>query len=288
MKVAIITDTNSGISEAQACEKGIHLLPMPVIIDGRTYLEGIDIRTEELYEAMERDCDISTSQPSPEMVTQLWDSLLEQDYDGIVHIPMTSGLSGSCQTAKMLAQDYDGRVAVADNHRISVTQMESAFEAKRMADGGYTVAQIQKHLEQHSHRASIYLTVDSLKYLQKGGRLSPSAAMLGTLLNIKPVLSIQEGLIDAFAKVRGMKKCVGKMMEALQHDITKRFADAAHGHLHIQTAGTLRRSEDIELWKESVRKAFSIDEVQYYPLPCSIATHVGPDSMGVAVSVSEY
>lgn len=288
MRVAVVTDTNSGIDELHAARMGMHLLAMPVIIDGKTYLEGIDIRTEALYDAMERGCDISTSQPSPEMVTQLWDSLLAKGYDEIVHIPMTSGLSGSCQTARMLAQDYDGKVFVTDNHRISVTQMESAFEAKRMADAGFTAVQIREHLEKTSGRASIYLTVETLKYLQKGGRLSPSAAVLGTLLNIKPVLSIREGLIDAFAKVRGTKKCVAKMMEAMQHDIAEEFANVAWGHLQIQVAGTLRKPEDIEFWKDNVQSAFSIERVEYYPLPCSIATHVGPDSLGIAVSASEY
>lgn len=288
MKIAIVTDTNSGISSDEAEKEGIYLLPMPVIIDGKSYLERTDIHTEQLYEAMEKECSISTSQPSPESVTKLWDSILEQGYDEIVHIPMTSGLSGSCQTARMLAGEYEGKVFVADNHRISVTQREAVLEAKRMADAGNTAKEIQELLEKNAFLASIYLTVESLKYLQKGGRLSPSAAMLGTILNIKPILSIQGEKIDAFAKVRGMKKCESRMIEAIQNDIASRFADVSPEKIRLHVAGTLQQTEDIMRWKDSVQGAFPMTQVEYFPLPCSIATHVGPGCLGIAVSVVEY
>lgn len=288
MKIAIVTDTNSGISSDEAEKEGIYLLPMPVIIDGKSYLERTDIHTEQLYEAMEKECSISTSQPSPESVTKLWDSILEQGYDEIVHIPMTSGLSGSCQTARMLAGEYEGKVFVADNHRISVTQREAVLEAKRMADAGNTAKEIQELLEKNAFLASIYLTVESLKYLQKGGRLSPSAAMLGTILNIKPILSIQGEKMDAFAKVRGMKKCESRMIEAIQNDIASRFADVSPEKIRLHVAGTLQQTEDIMRWKDSVQGAFPMTQVEYFPLPCSIATHVGPGCLGIAVSVVEY
>lgn len=287
MKIAIVTDTNSGISMEEAKSRGIYLLPMPVIMDGVCYLEKTDINTEQLYEAMERECSISTSQPSPESVTELWDSVLAQGYDEIVHIPMTSGLSGSCQTALMLAEEYEGKVFVVDNHRISVTQRVSVLEAKRMADAGSSAGEIKTVLEKNALMASIYLSVESLKYLQKGGRLSPSAAVLGSILNIKPVLSIQGEQVEAFAKVRGMKKCESKMIEAIQSDIASRFADIAPAKMRIHVAGTLQQQEDITRWKDSVAQAFPMCQVEYFPLPCSLAVHVGPGCLGIAVSIVE-
>lgn len=285
MKTAIVTDTNSGISNYEAEKEGIYLLPMPVIIDGNSYLEAIDIQTEQLYEAMEKECSISTSQPSPESVMKLWDSIFEQGYDEIVHIPMTSGLSGSCQTAGMLADEYDGKVFVVDNHRISITQREAALEAKQMAGEGKTAEEIKRSLEENALSATIYLTVESLRYLQKGGRLSPSAAMLGTILNIKPVLSIQGEQIEAFAKVRGMKKCESKMIEAVQADIASRFTNVSPEKVRVHVAGTLQRTEDIKHWKNSVQNAFPMNHVEYFPLPCSIAVHVGPGCLGIAAVV---
>lgn len=287
MKTAIVTDTNSGISNQEAEKEGIFLIPMPVIIQETSYLEKIDIQTEQLYEAMERGEHISTSQPSPEAIMKLWDSIFEQGYDALVYIPMTSGLSGSCQTAQMLADDYEEKVFVADNHRISVTQRASVLAAKRMADAGKSAAEIKKILEEHAFDASIYLTVESLKYLQRGGRLSASAAMLGTILNIKPILSIQGEQIEAFAKVRGSKKCEHKMLEAIQHDIEHRFSDVPPEKIEIQIAGTLQKSEDIARWKTIIQETFPLNSIEYFPLPCSIAAHVGPGCFGIAVCVAE-
>ncbi|MGN0384646.1 MAG: DegV family protein [Lachnospiraceae bacterium] len=288
MKTAIVTDTNSGISYETAKKEGIYLLPMPVIINGNCYLEGQDIHIENIYEAMNKEYPISTSQPSPDSIIKLWDSILEQGYDEIVHIPMTSGLSGSCQTASILAAEYDAPVYVVDNHRISVTQMESVREAKRMASSGKTAEEIKSYLEATALQASIYLTVESLKHLQRGGRLSPSAALLGTILNIKPVLTIQGEQIDLFAKVRGIKKCSPKMIAAIQDDITHRFAGISPEKFRIHTAGTLQETEDINCWTNSVQDAFPMNPVSYCALPCSIAAHVGPGCLGIAVSVSEY
>lgn len=287
MRIAIVTDTNSSISPAQAQAEGIFLLPMPVIINEETYLEGIDIEATHLYEAMEQECSISTSQPSPDSIMKLWDSILADGYDEIVHIPMTSGLSGSCHTAMMLADDYDGKVYVIDNHRISVTQRSSVFDAVRMAKDGKSAKEIKERLEANALQASIYLTVESLKYLQKGGRLSPSAAMLGTVLNIKPVLSIQGEKIDAVAKVRGMKNCEKKIIESMQNDMATRFADVPVERIRLYVAGTLQSEDAIERWKTTIQELFPEYQIEYYPLPCSIATHLGPGSLALALAITE-
>lgn len=287
MRTAIVTDTNSSISPAQAQEEGIFLLPMPVIINEKTYLEGIDIEATHLYEAMEQECNISTSQPSPDSIMKLWDSILADGYDEIVHIPMTSGLSGSCHTAMMLADDYNGKVCVVDNHRISVTQRASVFDAVHMAKEGKSAKEIKERLEANALQASIYLTVESLKYLQKGGRLSPSAAMLGAVLNIKPVLSIQGEKIDAVAKVRGMKNCEKKIIESMQQDMATRFADVPVERIRLYVAGTLQSEDAIIRWKTTIQELFPEYQIEYYPLPCSIATHLGPGSLALALAITE-
>lgn len=288
MKIAITTDSNSGITAQEAEKLGVFLLPMPVIIDEKTYLEGLNIHTEQLFAAMELERGVSSSQPAPGSILQLWNSIFEQGYDAIVYIPMTSGLSGSCQNAAMLAEDFDGRVYVVDNHRISVTQRGSVLEAKHMADAGYPPEEIKAYLEASAFQASIYLTVADLKYLQRGGRLSSSAALLGTLLNIKPILSIQGYQIDVFSKVRGLKACEKKMIEAVQNDISTRFADVPMEKLRIEAGGTQRNQEDRDHWQSTVQAAFPGAAVEYVTLPCSIASHVGPDCMAMAVFASEY
>lgn len=288
MRTAIVTDTNSSITPEEAKASGIFLLPMPVIINDEEFLEGIRIDATHLYEYMEQEANISTSQPSPASILQLWDQCLAEGYDEIIHIPMTSGLSGSCQTALMLAEDYDGKVHVVDNHRISVTQRSSVFEAVRMAQAGMSGLEIKTYLEETALDASIYLTVESLKYLQKGGRLSPSAAMLGTVLNIKPVLSIQGEKIDAIAKVRGMKNCEKKIIESMQADIATRFADVQKEHIQLYVAGTLQTDDAITRWKEIIQELFPEYEVEYYPLPCSIATHLGPGALALALAIAQH
>lgn len=286
MKTAIMTDTNSGITAAEARERGIWLLPMPVIVEDQCYLEGVDIHTEQLYDAMARGCRITTSQPTPGSITEMWTSILEAGFDEIVHIPMSSSLSGSCNSAALLAEGFGGRVHVVDNHRISVTQRESALEAKRMAEAGSSAREIKQYLEDTAFRASIYLTVASLEYLQKGGRLSQSAAVLGTILNIKPILSFQGEQIDVVDKVRGIHACEKKMIEAIQKDIAAGFANVPAQQLRIATAGTLQSGEKISQWRDAVGAAFPQAEVEYTPLPCSIACHVGPDCMGIGAFVS--
>ncbi|MGN0624642.1 MAG: DegV family protein [Oscillospiraceae bacterium] len=288
MKTAVMTDSNSGITAEEAQNLGIFVLPMPVLMDGRCYLEGIDIQQEQLYKAMKRECKVSTSQPSPGSVEAMWTSIFEAGYDEIVHIPMSSGLSGSCQSAALLAGEFGKKVYVVDNRRISITQRGAVLEAKKMADAGNTAAEIQKHLEDTAFQASIYLTVSSLKYLQMGGRLSQSAAMLGTILNIKPVLSIQGKQIDVVDKVRGIKASEQKMIGAIQKDIAERFAGISAQQLQIAIAGTLQSQEEISQWLEAVQTAFPGWTIDYSPLPCSIACHVGPGCMGIAVWQNHY
>ena len=205
MSIAIVADSNSGVTQNEARELGIHVLPMPFMINGEVYYEGIDLTHQEFYKRMEEGADITTSQPSPKDVLELWDNLLKE-YDEIVYIPMSSGLSGSCQTAMMLADEYDGRVQVVNNQRISVTQRQSALDARDLAAKGYRAGEIKNILEETKFNSIIYITVDTLKYLRKGGRITPAAAALGTLLKIKPVLTIEGEKLDAFSKARTMKQ----------------------------------------------------------------------------------
>jgi DegV family protein with EDD domain len=285
MKTAIITDSNSGISPAEAKELGIYVLPMPVIIDGQTRFEGIDLDEEEFYNLLTSGHDVTTSQPSPGDVLDLWDQLLEEGYDAIVHIPMSSGLSASCETALGLAADYDGRVCVVDNHRISITLRISVLEAKMMADKGIPAREIKEDIEKRGYESSIYIGVDSLTYLKKGGRITPAAAALGTVLNLKPVLTIQGGKLDAFAKVRGMKKGKARMVEALVNDYHTRFPDADLSRLRVGAAGAGLTKEEAESWRQEIADAFPGVDVYYDPLSISIGTHVGPGSYGMGISV---
>lgn len=219
---------------------------------------------------------------------ELWNSILRSGYDEIVHIPMSSGLSGSCQNAILLSEEYKGKVSVIDNHRISVTQRESVLEAKRMADMGYSAVEIKAYLENTAFQSSIYLTVASLKYLQRGGRLSSASAVLGSVLNVKPILSIQGEKINAFSKCRGMKMSEKKMIEAIKNDIANRFSDIPEEKIRIAIAGSLQNQEDINQWLNIVQSAFPNMAVYYNPLPCSIVSHVGPDCMGIGVTAINY
>ena len=222
MRTAIATDSNSGITQEQAAKLGIYVLPMPFMINGEMFYEGVNLTHEEFFKRMEEGADITTSQPSPGEVTDFWDKLLKE-YDEILYIPMSSGLSGSCQTAIMLADDYDGKVQVVNNQRISVTQEQSALDARDLAAKGYEAAQIKEILERTKYESSIYITLTTLKYLKKGGRITPAAAALGTLLRIKPVLTIQGEKLDAFSKARTAKQAKTIMLTALAKDLEERF-----------------------------------------------------------------
>ena len=274
-KVAIVTDSNSGITQEQAKEYGVNVLPMPFFINGETFFEDIDLSQEEFYERLEGNADISTSMPAVGSVTELWDKLLE-DYDGIVHIPMSSGLSSSCETAIMLAQDYDGKVQVVNNQRISVTQKQSVLDAAELASRGKGAQEIKDYLEQTKFDSSIYIMVDTLAYLKKGGRITPAAAALGTLLKLKPVLQIQGEKLDAFAKARTVKQAKNIMVEAVKNDFEKRFQDAAGEGMYLYIAYTKDRQTALE-FKVQVQEAFPKAEITMVdPLSLSVACHIGP------------
>ena len=287
MKIAIATDTNSGITAMEGEKLGVFVLAMPVNLEETIHYEGIDITSEQLYDAMRQHRDVSTSQPSPGQLMELWDGILAKGYDEIVYIPMSSGLSGSCQSAALFAQDYDGRLQVVDNHRISVTQKESVISALRLVEQGYDAGQIRDFLEKHAYDASIYITVDSMEYLKKGGRVTPAAATLATVLNLKPVLTIQGDKLDAFAKVRGMKLAESKMIEAIHQDRAERFKDVPESRLLIETAGTLENGELAEHWRQQVQAEFPFAKVSYANLPCSIACHLGMNSVAAVIMTEE-
>lgn len=285
MKTAVVTDTNSGITVEEGRNLGIYVLPMPVIVENDCYLEGEDITNAELYEALNSHREVSSSQPSPGSIISLWDTVFQDGYDEIVYIPMSSGLSGSCENAMQLATDYNGKVFVVDNHRISVTLMESVHEAKRLADSGTPAEEIKTRLEASAYNASIYITVNSLEYLKKSGRITASAAAIAGILNIKPVLTIQGDKLDLSAKVRGMKQSEKKMIEALKQDIATRFADVPADRLRIATAGTFEKEAEAEAWRSLVQSEFPHASVYYAPLSCSIACHVGVGACGIGVSI---
>ncbi|MDE6829279.1 MAG: DegV family protein [Lachnospiraceae bacterium] len=285
MKTAVMTDSNSGITQSEARELGIFSLPMPVIIDGETCYEGIDLTQEMFYASLTGGKEVTTSQPSPGEVIGMWDKILKEGYDEIVHIPMSSGLSNSYESAAGLAADYNGRIQVADNHRISVTLRESVLEAKELADRGLSAGEIKEELERRAYESSIYITVDTLEFLKKGGRITPTAAALGAVLNIKPVLTIQGERLDAFAKVRGMKKGKHKMLEAVRHDLDTRFQDTEMSRIVIGAAGSgLDENEERE-WTDMLKEAFPEATVYYNPLSFSIGSHTGPGALGTAISI---
>ena len=282
MKIAAATDSNSGITQDQAKQLGVHVLPMPFIIDGQMYYEGVDLTHEEFFRRMEEGADIITSQPSPGEVTDFWDKLLEE-YDAVVYIPMSSGLSGSCQTAMLLAEDYEGKVYVVNNQRISVTQMQSVLDARDLIKKGYAAAQIRNILEETKFDSSIYVTVTTLKYLKKGGRITPAAAMLGTLLQIKPVLTIQGEKLDAFSKARTLKQGKTIMMTALKKDLETRFHDPEARHTWLEIAYTCS-DEMAQEFKETVAEIYPDANICIAPLSLSIACHNGPGCLAVACS----
>lgn len=276
-KVAIATDSNSGISQAMAKELGIRVVPMPFTIDDKLYFEDVTLTQEQFYEKLQSDCTITTSQPAPGDVMDLWDKLLEEN-DEVVYIPMSSGLSNSCETATMLAEDYDGKVFVVNNQRISVTQKSSVLDAIELAKQGKSGAEIKAILEDMKLESSIYITVDTLKYLKQGGRVTPAAAAIGTILNIKPVLQIQGEKLDSFAKARGFKQAKKIMLDAVEQDIRERFAGQ---QVHLKAAYTCSE-EDAQAWKQEIEERFPGYEVDMDKLTLSIACHIGPGAIAIA------
>lgn len=280
-KIAIVTDSNSGITQVEAGRIGVFVVPMPFYIDGELYLEDVNLTQEAFCEKLTQEAEISTSCPSPGDVIDLWEELLTT-HEQVIYIPMSSSLSSSCQTAIMMAQDYEGRVLVVDNQRISVSLKQSVLEAARMAKEGMDASEICETLEKEKLEASIYITLESLKYLKKGGRITPAAAAVGTVLNIKPVLQIQGEKLDAYAKARGKKQAHKMMVKALQDDLENRFSkEAEEGKLSFYSAYTGDRSEAEEYVKELeevLGVSFTLE-----PLPLSISCHIGPGAVGIGV-----
>ena len=278
-KIAIVTDSNSGITQAEGARRGIHVLPMPFMIDEVTYYEDIDLTQEQFYEKLKSGANIATSQPSPDSVTSLWDKLL-QEYDEIVHIPMSSGLSGSCQSAMAFAADYDGRVQVVNNQRISVTQRQSALDALQLAAAGKDAAQIKEFLENDKFNSSIYIMLDTLYYLKKGGRITPAAAAIGTMLRLKPVLTIQGEKLDAFAKARTVKQAKSIMIKAVKDDYASRFKEC-QDEMQLCIAYTGDISAAMEFRKE-VEAEFGITDIMMDPLSLNVSCHIGPGALALA------
>ena len=280
-KIAIVTDSNSGITQAEGKALGIYVLPMPFMIDEITYYEDIDLTQEQFYEKLKSGANIATSQPSPDSVTSLWDKLL-QEYDEIVHIPMSSGLSGSCQSALAFAADYDGRVQVVNNQRISVTQRQSALDALQLVAAGKNAAQIKEFLENDKFNSSIYIMLDTLYYLKKGGRITPAAAAIGTMLRLKPVLTIQGEKLDAFAKARTTTQGKSMMINAIKKDINERFGGMTEDkHIWLQIAYTHDRAA-AEQFRTEVAAEFPGYDIHIDPLSLSVACHIGPGALALA------
>lgn len=277
-KIAIVTDSNSGITQDRGKELGIYVLPMPFFIDGELYFEDITLSQEQFYEKLGADSDISTSQPSPGNVMELWEKVLQEN-DEIVCIPMSSGLSSTCATATSIAAEYKGRVQVVDNQRISVTQEQSVYDTMTLRDQGMNAKEIKEILEKEKFQSSIYITVDTLKYLKKGGRITPAAAAIGTVLNLKPVLQIQGERLDAYAKVRGWKAAKKTMLNAIEKDLNERFADVKE-QMVLGMAYTCTKEEAQE-WKQEIMDRFPGYDIVEGPLSLSVACHIGPGAMAV-------
>lgn len=281
-RVIIMTDSNSGITQTQAKEMGVVVLPMPFYINEEMFYEDIDLSQEQFYEKLQAGGDIKTSMPLVGDVTDKWDELLKE-YDEVVYIPMSSGLSSSCETAYMLSQDYDGKVEVVNNQRISVTMRQSVIDAKNLAEAGKSAKEIKDILEAAKFDSSIYIMVDTLTYLKKGGRITPAAAALGTLLKLKPVLQIQGEKLDAFAKARTVKQAKNIMIEAMKSDFEKRFDSADGRNINLEMAYT----HDLEAalaFKEEVQAAFPENEIVLNPLSLSVSCHIGPGALAIACS----
>ena len=280
-KTGVFTDSNSGITQAQAKELGIKVIPMPVLIDGEEYFEDITLTQEKFYEMLTSNVNVSTSQPSPEVVMNLWDEALKE-YEGIVYIPMSSGLSGSYQTARMLADDYDGKVQVVNNQRISVTMRQSVYDAIALANEGKSAEEICQILEADKFNSSIYIMLDTLNYLKQGGRLTSAVASLSAMLKIKPVLQIQGEKLDAFSVARTLSSAKSIMMNAVEKDMVKRFGCTPDGDgMHIMVAHT-QNYENAKILEEELHERFPKADTFIDPLSLSVSCHIGPGSLAIA------
>ena len=281
-RVGILTDTNSGITMKQAEKLGVHLVPMPVLIDGETYFEEVTLTQREFFKRLAAGANVSTSQPAIGKLMEVWNSLLER-YEELVFQPMSSGLSSSCEIAKKLSEEpeFKGRVFVVDNKRISLTLRQSTLEAKALADAGKSGEEIAEYLERTAMEASIYVAVNTLEYLKRSGRVTPAGAALGSVLNIKPVLQIQGGKLDAYKKVRGMNNAMRTMIEAIKNDKETRFADAKKLSVRAAYSGDPKFGE---VWRAEVQRAFPKFKVEKDALPISISCHVGDGALGIGIT----
>ena len=276
--IGIITDSNSGITAKQAEQWGIRVVPMPFYINNEAYYEGENLNQEEFYKFLEESAEVNTSQPSPGQVTNTWDEILK-DKESIVYIPMSSGLSSSCETAMVLSNEYEGKVFVVNNRRISVTQLQSIKDAVNLVKQGKSASEIKEILEERQYKSSIYIVPETLDYLKKGGRLTPAVASIAKVLNIKPVLQIQGDKLDAFKKVRGMKQAKRAMKEAIADDINNRFSDIKNMRIYAAYTGS---KEIGDVWKEELEEAFPDYNIEVYPLSLSVSCHIGPGALGIA------
>ena len=285
MKTAIMTDTNSGISSAEAESLGAFVQAMPVILDGKNYLEGIDVTHKDVFHAMHNRKEVSTSQPSVGLIMEQWDKIFKMGYDEIVYMPMSSGLSGSCASATAVAEDYNGKVQVADLRRISVTLRESVMDGLYMAEQGMSALDIRQRLEKNAGNSVIYLAVDTLEYLKKSGRVSASTATIATVLNIKPVLVNMGDKFESFAKPRGMKNAKQKIVDAVQDDLQNRLKHISYEKIRISTAGSFETEEEAKEWQNQIQTMFPEFEIRYDALSCSVVCHTGIGSAGLGISV---
>lgn len=282
MKTAVVTDSNSGIFVEEGRKLGVHVIPMPVIVEGKTYYEGMNLTYEAFYQILSEHKEVSTSQPTPGDVMDVWEDLLFDGYEEILYIPMSSGLSSSCQTAKMLAKEYEGKVHVVDNHRISVTQRQSVQDALTLVEKGYGAKDIKGILEKTAYESIIYVGVETLEYLKKGGRVTPAGVAMSSLLNIKPLLIIEGERLDAFAKVRGTKNCKKRLLEEMKKSADK-FKEGGT-EIRVGVAGSFVDSEQDQEWMDMASELFSEEEINYDPLTFSIGCHVGPGAFGMGIS----
>ena len=284
--IGIVTDSHSSISPAQAKELRIHVLPMPFMIDGVDYLEGVNLSREAFFAHQRAGAEISTSQPAPAAVLALWDELLTE-YESLLYIPISSGLSGSCQTAASLAEEepYAGRVYVVDNGRVATPLHRSILDALELIEKGFTAAQCKAALEKARDELVIYIAVETLEYLKKGGRISSATAAVGTLLNIKPILHLTTGKLESYKKARGMHKACETMLEAIRSDLAIRFQEAhARGDVHLLAAGSAS-PEETARWLAMIEKAFPGMPIQYDDLSLGVSCHTGEGALGVGLSI---
>ena len=283
-RICIVTDDNAGFSEKEAKELGLRIVKMPIIIDGVSYFQNENITTDKFYKCMEDNKDITTSQPSPGLIIEMWDSILKE-YDSILHIPMTSGLSEECNTAKMLAKEYGDKVQVVDNQRISVTLKSAVYDAIKLSKTNKSAEEIKEILEAQSFESSIYIMVDTLKYLKKGGRVTPAGALLGATLHIKPVLSLFGEKLDAYKKAIGTKKAKQIMIDAVKNDIKTKFKDSKIEDLIFGMAYT-HNLDEVNAFKKEVSQELNIKEEDIImdELSLSVATHIGPGSLALTIT----